>query len=295
MGDARPAPVADERPNERRGPAGSRGPGDEPLDAGPPSHQLSLDLEPVRPLPPDSLRPMLPRPAPAAFDSPDHLFEPWWGGRRALAFLEPAVVETSGGVFLTSAGEPSVRLVDEDGRDVAPRLPELAGLALRIDAGSAVLDGELVVVDRGGRADEAALGRRLGGGLGAPVAFLAFDLLYLDGRPLLSWPLERRRRELARLVRAGPEIVVVPATPGEGRALHDAVTAQGLGGVLARVRRSPYLPGVRSRLWRLVAAASAQDAGAVETVEAEESTATGPANAPVLAVIERLPLPSDEE
>ena len=46
--------------------------------------QLSLRLEADR-LPdlPD-LRPMLPRPLPAPFDSDEHLFEPWWGGERAL-------------------------------------------------------------------------------------------------------------------------------------------------------------------------------------------------------------------
>jgi bifunctional non-homologous end joining protein LigD len=255
------------------------------------SDQLSLELEPVTPAAPEALRPMLARLAPAPFDSPDHLFEPFWGGRRVLAFLEPAVTETSGGAFLTAAGTPSVRLVDEDGEDVAPRVPELAALALRLDAGTAVLDGELVVVDRAGRSDLAALDRRLGGALGRPVAYLAFDLLYLDGRPLLSWPLQRRRRELARVLRAGPEVVVVPATVGEGRALFDAVTAQGLAGVLARVRTSPYLPGIRSRLWRFVPAV---EPGAEPSAEATDDELAVAPNAPVLAVIERLPLPADE-
>jgi bifunctional non-homologous end joining protein LigD len=261
-------------------------------DQVPVGDQLSLELELVRPVAPESLRPMLARPASAPFDSPEHLFEPSWGGFRALAFLEPAVTETSGGAFLTAAGLASVRLIVDDGRDVGPKLPELAGLALRLDAGSAVLDGELVAVDPSGRADAAALDRRLAGGLGRPVAFLAFDLLYLDGRLLLSWPLERRRRELARTVRSGPEIVVVPATVGEGRALYDAVVAQGLGGVLGRVRTSPYLPGVRSRLWRRIASTGAGDAD-VPVDDAEPDVEVRPANAPVLAVIERLPLPDD--
>ncbi len=260
-------------------------------DDEPAGDQLSLELDPARPTAPESLRPMLARPAPAPFDSQDHLFEPYWGGRRALAFLEPAVTETSGGVFLTADGSPSVRLVDEAGSDIAPRLPELAALAMRLEAGSAVLDGELVAVDASGRADSGALDARLRGALGRPVAFLAFDLLYLDGRLLLSWPLERRRRELARALRSGPEIVLVPATVGEGRALHDAVAAQGLGGVLARVRTSPYLPGVRSRLWRRIAAIG-ESSGAPEGTPEDVGGVDGarPANAPVLALIERLPL-----
>ena len=85
-----------------------------------------------------------------------------------------------------------------------------------------------------------------------PFAYLAFDLLHLDGRPLLSMPLERRREQLRRVLRPGDEVLAVPAIPGEGRALFEAVAAQGLAGILARQRLSPYLPGIRSRLWRFI-------------------------------------------
>ena len=144
--------------------------------------------------------------------------------------------------------------MDPKGLELASRLPELAGLAVRVAARSAVLDGELVVVDATGRADPAELERRLAGEGGRAVAFLAFDLLDLDGRPLLSMPLERRRDQLRRVLRPGDEVLAVPAIPGEGRALFAAVAAQGLAGILARQRTSPYLPGIRSRLWRFVPA-----------------------------------------
>ena len=70
-----------------------------------------------------------------------------------------------------------------------------------------------------------------------------FDILHLDGVWLLRTPLEKRRATLKRVLRPGDEVVVVPAIAGEGRALHDAVSAQGIAGVLARRRTSPYLPG----------------------------------------------------
>ena len=133
-------------------------------------------------------------------------------------------------------------------------MPELAGLAVRLAARSAILDGELVVVDASGRADARELARRLSGEPGAPAAFLAFDLLHLDGRSLLSQPLVRRREALRRVLRPGDEVVAVPAIATEGIALYEAAVAQGIAGVLARQRSSPYLPGVRSRLWRFVAA-----------------------------------------
>src|SRR3954470_8231344 len=209
--------------------------------------QLSLRLQPeVGPLPnlPDGLRPMLPRLVTEPFDSAAHIFEPSWGGRRTLAFVGPADAPGSG----------EVRLVDADGREIGAALPELAGMAVRVDARSAVLDGELVAVDASGRADAAELGRRIGGQPGRPVAYLAFDLLHLDGRSLLTMPLHRRRDLLRRVLHPADEVLAVPAIAAEGRALHDAAAAQGIAGVLARQRTSPYLPGTRSRLWRFVAA-----------------------------------------
>lgn len=248
--------------------------------------QLSLRLEPDVPTLPNlpvTLRPMLARPLPEPFDSTAHLFEPSWGGLRALAFVGPA----------DSPGAGDIRLIDGDGRDLTAALPELAGLAVRVDARSAVLDGELVVVDSNGLADAAELARRLAGDSGRPVAFLAFDLLHLDGRSLLSAPLDRRRDALRRVLRPGDEVVAVPAIAGEGRALFDAAATQGIAGVMARQRSSPYLAGVRSRLWRFIAVGAAVAPGARSAAEAdlpEAATST----APVVALIRRLPLLFDE-
>lgn len=241
--------------------------------------QLSLRLEADQ-LPdlPD-LRPMLPRPLPEPFDSDQHLFEPWWGGERALVMIGPADL----------AGMGAVRVIDATGRDLSSVLPELAGLAVRVAARSAILDGELVVVDGSGRADAGELGRRLSGAAGAPSAFLAFDLLHLDGRSLLSQPLVRRREALRRVLRPGDEVVAVPAIAGEGIALHQAAEAQGIAGIMARQRMSPYLPGVRSRLWRYVAAGSAAAATAAGATAASQPELSPVAAAPVLALISRLP------
>jgi bifunctional non-homologous end joining protein LigD len=236
--------------------------------------QLSLRLEADQ-LPdlPD-LRPMLPRPLPAPFDSDEHLFEPWWGGERALVWIGPADV----------AGGGEVRIRDGTGRDVTAALPELAGLAVRVMGRSAILDGELVVVDGAGRADPEELSGRLAGRSGRAVAFLAFDLLHLDGRSMLSQPLVRRREALRRVLRPGDEVVAVPAIATEGVALFEAAVAQGIAGIHARQRASPYLPGVRSRLWRSIAAKPV--AGTPSDVPSE---ALGAAAAPVLALISRLP------
>jgi hypothetical protein len=191
----------------------------------------------------------------------------------------------------------------------------MAGLGLRVEARSAVLDGELVVVDGAGRPDPAALAARLDGRPGPGVAYLVFDILDLDGVPLVGRPLRRRREALRRVLRPGSEVVAVPAIVGEGRALHAAVSAQGLAGILARRRDSPYLPGVRSRLWRSIAAGPPPEpapdvdqlaAGAEPVVTGQVEAPAGPwatgvdaerplGPAPVLAVFRRLPLDPDAD
>lgn len=232
------------------------------------SDQLTLELEAALPTAPATLRPMLARLLPEPFDSPHHLFEPSWGGERALAR-----VSGTGTTFVPGEGRPAI-----------PALPELADLGERVLARSAVLDGELVVVDRAGRSDEAALRERLAGRDARPVAYLVFDVLDIDGRPLLGRPLSRRRQELTRVLTPGESVVAVPTIAGEGRALHAAVTAQGLAGMLARERTSPYLPGVRSRLWRFIPAGPASGEAGEEPSEPAGTTS------PVVALIRRLPL-----
>jgi bifunctional non-homologous end joining protein LigD len=243
--------------------------------------QLSLPLGAIADRMPDlpDLRPMLARPLPDAFDSEQHLFEPWWGGIRALVSIGPADREGNG----------DVRVVDADGVDHTSALPELAGTGVRVAARSAILDGELVAVDADGRADDAAMTRRLDGKSGRPVAFLAFDLLHLDGSSLLGVPLVKRRETLRRILRPGDEVVAVPAIATEGRALFDAIVAQGLAGMMARQRLGPYLPGVRSRLWRFIPAI-AGSVSAAELEDAPEEPAATSATAPVLAMLSRLPL-----
>jgi bifunctional non-homologous end joining protein LigD len=245
--------------------------------------QLSMLLEPPLPKLPTGLRPMLARPFPEPFDSDAHLFEPMWGGARALALIGPAAEPGAGDVVL----------VAEDGTS-GPAPLELAGLAARVQARSAVLDGEIVVVDEDGRLDRDELGRRLGGEPGKPLSYLAFDLLHLDGRSLLNLALDRRRQLLRQVLRPGDEIVAVPAMADEGRALFEAVAGQGLFGIRARQRSSPYLPGIRSRMWRSIQVGG--QPAAPSGVPAEEGEPSDPIGEPgrraerVLALIRRLPL-----
>ncbi len=160
-------------------------------------------------------------------------FEPKWDGFRALLHLDGH----------------RVRVLSRRGADLTARCPELAPLARAVRR-PCVLDGELVVLDAGGRPDFEAMRRRgLLGKVEAPILFVAFDVLALDGDPLTARPWRARRSNLVRLGVDGPAWTTTPSYAGEGRSLFDATLAQGLEGVVAKRLDSPYRPGARSRAW----------------------------------------------
>jgi ATP-dependent DNA ligase len=241
------------------------------------SDQLTLSLTGDHAQLPRSLRPMLPKPADAAFDSDEHMFEPRWGGRRALAFIE----------LDRADGGPRLRLIDENGRDLAPHLPELATLPDLVGDLPAILDGEIVMPDKIGRMDEDALVARLADGAkteSTPV-YLAFDLLWASGRPIIAQPLLRRRERMAKIVHSSAELVILPGVVRDGIDLYFAVAQQGLRGVMARHLRGPYLPGRRSALWRWIASEPGE-----MPLHAVPDPVEAPPFRPVLALIQRLPL-----
>jgi bifunctional non-homologous end joining protein LigD len=169
------------------------------------------------------------------FDDADWLFSIDWDGVRAGLFLDP--------------GGP-IRLQGEMLTDLARRFPDVADTVVVPEGRSAVLDGVIAVLDAQGRPDLSALGRRLAAGPGLaaelPAVYLAFDVLHLDGRPTLRWPLERRLDALAEFAGHGDVLQVPDHVRGRGSALGVAASARGLPALLARRGSSPYRPGVAS-------------------------------------------------
>jgi bifunctional non-homologous end joining protein LigD len=141
-------------------------------------------------------------------------------------------------------------------------LPEVAAASRQVLPGT-VLDGELVATDGEGRPDQPALRRRLAGGAELaseiPVAFLAFDALYVEGKPLLRLPLHRRKTRLRRAVESGGHLYVPDYISGEGVELYEACLERGLEGVMAKHMESTYVPGQRSPFWLKVKAVKSDD------------------------------------
>jgi bifunctional non-homologous end joining protein LigD len=169
-------------------------------------------------------------------------FEVKWDGVRAIAYSEPG----------------RLRLESRNLRDITASYPELKRLNRALHHHEAVLDGEIVAFGDDGRpsferlqsrmhiASEAQARRRAEG---APVTYVIFDLLWLDGHSLMDLPYAERRERLAELELDGDQWKVPAHHVGAGTALLEATRAQGLEGIVAKRLDCPYQPGRRSPGW----------------------------------------------
>lgn len=183
---------------------------------------------PAEPLP-RFLAPMRATPGSLPADERAYGYELSWSGLRAGAYLD-------GG---------TVRLLDARGRD---RIGDFAGLdRLReaLPGRAAVLDGEIVALDDAAR-PAARLLRR---GTDAPVWYMIYDLLYLDGEPLLDHPYGERRLRLAELEISGTAWQAPPYFTEDPRGVLNTALEQGFSGIVAKRINSPYLPGEHSTEW----------------------------------------------
>jgi DNA ligase D-like protein (predicted ligase) len=205
--------------------------------------QLQIDFESF----PDEVRPMQAASAEAPFSSPEYVFEVKWDGLRCLLFRDP---------------QKHVHLHDRGFNDITDLVPEVTAAAARVPPGS-VIDGELVATDEDGRPDPHRLRQRLTGGAAMreqiPVAYLAFDALYLEEKPVLRQPVVRRRNRLQKAVEPGGHIFVPDHIDEDGVELFEACLERGLEGVVAKHKQSQYVPGQRSPFWLKVKAVKSDD------------------------------------
>jgi bifunctional non-homologous end joining protein LigD len=171
-------------------------------------------------------------------------FEVKWDGVRALAYLS----------------DGQLALESRNLADITARYPELNGLASAVaEQHAVILDGEVVAFDEAGRPSFERLQTRMHltgrdeirqRSAAVPVAYLLFDVLWLDGDRLIDRPYVDRRELLTGLIEASTSPwQLAPSHTGEGTALREATRQQGLEGVVAKRLDSLYEPGRRSRSW----------------------------------------------
>jgi bifunctional non-homologous end joining protein LigD len=159
------------------------------------------------------------------------LYEVKWDGYRALAYV------TGGNVQLRSRKD----------NDLTERFPTVArALARALKTPNCVLDGEVCALDEDGRATFSAMQRAASG---TTYLYVAFDVLEVEGEPLVDLPLTERRRRLTELLDRRIGGVQVSEAFEDGEALLQAAKEQGFEGVIAKRGDSPYRVGRRTREW----------------------------------------------
>jgi bifunctional non-homologous end joining protein LigD len=187
------------------------------------------------------VEPMLAKPVLKPPNSAEYLYEVKWDGIRALIALDEGVLRIRG----------------RNGLDITKQFPELLVPEQALRATSGLFDGEIVCVEKDGRPNFSNVIHRMQQKAESaikiaaskhPVVCYLFDCLYLDGRPIVSEPLVRRREWLQDVVKKDSPYRVSEVVD-DGIALYEAVKALNLEGVVAKQRNSAYLPGKRSDSW----------------------------------------------
>jgi len=205
---------------------------------------------------PEQVEPMLATLTDAAHfgDESGWAFEMKWDGVRAVAYL--------------AAGR--VKLLSRKGRDDTKAYFDVADELPKINAKTAILDGEVVVTDAAGRPNFGLLQHRINLTKPAdiertaktyPAQLMLFDILELNGQSLIKKTYQERREILENLIppEPGSRIQVPPIFEGDLRAALETADQLRLEGVVAKRRNSIYQPGRRTHIWLKIKLHRAQE------------------------------------
>jgi bifunctional non-homologous end joining protein LigD len=168
-------------------------------------------------------------------------FEVKWDGYRALA----------------TVSQSEAVLTSRNGNDLTARFEHVAKeIAKAVKTPDCVLDGEVCALDESGRASFSAMQQ---GKSGTPLVFYAFDVLEVEGEPLLELPLVERRKRLEQLLDERNRTVRLSEAFDDGNALLAAANEQQLEGIMAKRLDSRYTPGRRTRDWLKIKTHGAQE------------------------------------
>lgn len=170
----------------------------------------------------------------APFDDPGYLFEPWWPGARAIAFCERG----------------SLRLQVAGMADALAAFPELTPMPEQLAEDGVVLDGTLLVLDDAGRPDPELLRARLAGrGRPGRPAYVAGDLLWSGGQPVVARSFAVRRQWLEAILSPGDRVTVGRGYVGDGTLVAEALAALGIDGLSARQLSARHRAGAAGDAW----------------------------------------------
>jgi bifunctional non-homologous end joining protein LigD len=152
-----------------------------------------------------------------------------------------------------------VRLLTRNRQDWTERFPAVAEAAATLSVKEALLDGEIVALDRSGVSSFQALQQGAEGAGGWSLAYVAFDLLFLDGRDLRGQPLVERKKALARLLRGRRgRLRYSEHFDAPGPEVHQRACRMHLEGIVSKRKQAPYVAG-RGQAWLKVKCVARQE------------------------------------
>jgi bifunctional non-homologous end joining protein LigD len=191
---------------------------------------------------PHSIKPMLATLVDKPFDSPDWVFEIKWDGYRAIAEIE----------------NHEVKLYSRNGlsfnQTFAPVVEDLKKLKIT----SAIFDGEIVVLDKKGKASFQNVQnyQRLKEGA---VIYYVFDLLFLEGYDLREFTLLKRKELLKAALKSSSHVKYCDHVEKEGIKFFKKASEKGYEGMIAKEKEAPYHYG-RSQRWLKIKSHQEQEA-----------------------------------
>lgn len=165
------------------------------------------------------------------FDDDEWLFELKWDGYRAVCTID---------------ARGKLKLESRNGTDFLKQFPDLEELAHAFSSVPIMLDGEIVSLDAKGRPDFGRL--QDAAQTKAQLTYVAFDVMYADGRDQRKVPLVQRKALLERLIADDDLVLYSKHIVGKGKALFKQAAANHLEGIIGKKADSLYEER-RSRNW----------------------------------------------
>lgn len=186
------------------------------------------------------IKPMLLSEKHESFNSPDFLYELKLDGIRTIIYVDKGSVEIR--------NKRNMRLNQT--------YPELSDIWRQVKH-KCILDGEIIAV-KNGKPDFFGIQKRSMmtnktkiefASKMYPVAFSAFDILYIRSEQLTDRPLIERKGVLSENILENEKIILSRYVFEKGVELYNAAAAQDLEGIVAKKKDSKYYFGKRSKDW----------------------------------------------
>lgn len=134
------------------------------------------------------------------------------------------------------------------GADWTAKYGHIVRDAAELPAKSAIIDGELTVLNADGRSDYRAFKKAIKDSPGRLV-FIGFDIMMIDGKDVRGETTVERRERLQILFNDTPaSMQFSEAIHGGGEAFYGAADAMGLEGIVSKRANAAYISG-RTRAW----------------------------------------------